>query len=36
MTAKIVNMTAHTVNVFENGEQVLVIEPSGEVIRLEE
>jgi len=36
MTAKIVNMTPHTVNVFENGEQVLVIEPSGEIIRLEE
>jgi len=36
MAANIVNMTPHTVNVYENGEQVLVIEPSGEVIRLEE
>jgi hypothetical protein len=34
--AEIVNMTPHTVNVFENGKQVLVIEPSGEIIRLEE
>tara|TARA_Y100000593_G_scaffold17268_1_gene34514 strand:- start:7077 stop:7448 length:372 start_codon:yes stop_codon:yes gene_type:complete len=34
--AEIVNMTPHTVNVFENGEQVLAIEPSGEIIRLEE